>query len=816
MHPVLRESLLKGVFLGVWAYLALSVPPADVFARVVAWAAGGAALGLLAGAVLQLRRGYRPGQNPLGFALLTVLDSAYFVYLGTVGAAAGAAFVHTDPPADFPQLLPACAVAGGVLGLVLHQLRGVSGRPYRLVLGLVLGVLLSVAALYYVPMLPALAGAAGQRQFALYLLAGLPFFALLVVCGESEESEAEAAALFAGLGIGLYLLKLESKLPEQFDKLVFLAPLLLYVGYATNVLPRSRVFKHTLRGYAHLSVGRPGLSLAHFARALQLDRRNELAAAGLARLVRTADLAALDADTQALLPVGFCLDLAEDSLVRRTPTAKERADAARLLDVAERQRPALAPRVAYLRAVLHTHAGDYDAAAATLSGLLDPGGVLAEPDRAAARSLIAYPAWDLALRLHPELRSRMGENEVAKPGRRIDALRAVEKHLTAFPEDPAGVELKRGLYAGLTEPELVAANAPPDLNYDYVEQLGQSLLGASDPADADRGMSFLRMAGRGLPARAPVLFKQLADVAHARGHADEATGYLGQVKRAGLETGPDKLPADGKAAYLSAVRTLAAGAEARGDYRTAVDDYRLAVEAGEVTPDTLRRLADLYARAGDPLNAALVAERGLLYAKADPDLLAKKESYYYSIPIERAAAVRAQIAPWFDAAHCVTTAGRVADQKEADSDALDYGLHLARLARAVKPDSQAAMLAEARLLLRSGDRDGGLKLLEDLREQPRGRGEDEDAWFVGTRILGEMYLDELGRPDLAVGCFHDYRDYARSGADTLYLLGRAHEAAGNIPAAIRAFDAVAAFTSHPRYTDALEAARRLREGQQGA
>ena len=117
-----------------------------------------------------------------------------------------------------------------------------------------------------------------------------------------------------------------------------------------------------------------------------------------------------------------------------------------------------------------------------------------------------------------------------------------------------------------------------------------------------------------------------------------------------------------------------------------------------------------------------------------------------------------------------------------------------------------------RLLLRSGDRDGGLKLLEDLREQPRGRGEDEDAWFVGTRILGEMYLDELGRPDLAVGCFSDYRDYSRSGADTLYLLGRAYEASGNAPAAIRAYDAVAGFTSHPRRWDAENAARRLREG----
>ena len=72
-----------------------------------------------------------------------------------------------------------------------------------------------------------------------------------------------------------------------------------------------------------------------------------------------------------------------------------------------------------------------------------------------------------------------------------------------------------------------------------------------------------------------------------------------------------------------------------------------------------------------------------------------------------------------------------------------------------------------------------------------------------------MYLDELDRPDLAIPCFSDYREYQRSGADTLYQLGRAHEANKNIPAAIKSYELVTAYQSHPRFYDAPEAVRRL-------
>ena len=154
----------------------------------------------------------------------------------------------------------------------------------------------------------------------------------------------------------------------------------------------------------------------------------------------------------------------------------------------------------------------------------------------------------------------------------------------------------------------------------------------------------------------------------------------------------------------------------------------------------------------------------------------------------------------------------MADQREVDPETLDYGLHLVRLARIVDPTATRPCSAEARLLLRKGERDAGLSILEDVREQPRGSGDEEDAWFIAVRLLGDLYLNELDRPDLAAGCYKAFLDYQKSGADTLYRLGQAHEKAGNVPAAIKSYEAVTMYPQHPRYHDAQEAVRRLKQG----
>ncbi len=809
MNAVRVEYISKGLFLGLWAYLALVEPSAEGFARVVGWTAAGLGLGLILGVGQQLVRGYRPGANPLGFLLMVLLDSPVVIYAGLIGGLGLGITYETDPP-EGRNWLGYCALAGVVLGFGFHQLTQVQDRLWRVGLGLGIGGALVYLVVSYLEALPGLETVEQQRAFGVIILIGLPFFYVLTFCGETEESEVEIAALCAGLGIGLYLLKWATNLPMLGDKAAFLIPVALYFVYSTSWLVPLRVFKHNLRGFGYMYLGRVPQAIACFGRALQIDRTSELAASGLYALHRKVDVTKLDDRTVLLLNFDISLMIAADELIGdKPPTAAQRAEALRLLDLVERHKPALLPRADYLRAVALTHGKDFDAAAEALSRLLSPETPYTDP---IARAKTLFDAWDLAVRLHPEIAKRLGEPELAKPGRRIEAIGAIERKLASSPNDGTAIELQRLAYQGLTENEFYAAvtdGPPADFNYDLVEQLGLALADDTDPARRERGAAYLRIAGRGLPARGPAIFTRLADLATAAGQPDDARSYLEQVKRAGLQVGPANLPADQKPLYSNALKKLSDDAEARKDFESAMADWRLFIEAGNNDIESLRRLADLHEKSGDILNALLVTERGLLHAKNDADLKDRRAAYYRDVPVERVAAVREQVSRWFDVDYCVRTAKSVADLAEPDAETLAWGLHLARLARAVRPESQAALLAEANLRGRLGETGERLKLLEDLREMPKGSGEDETAWYQATRLLGDAYLDELDRPDLAIACFNDYRNYAKSGAETLYRLGEAHEKKGDFAAAKKYYKAVTAFGGHPKYWDATEAVRRL-------
>ena len=528
---------------------------------------------------------------------------------------------------------------------------------------------------------------------------------------------------------------------------------------------------------------------------------------GLFELHRKVDVSKLDGQTQQLLNFDFCLKLAQGHLIQeRAPTVNEREEAMRLLDTVERYKPALMPRTDYLKAVAQTHAKDFDLAAGYLNRLLDP----EQPYVQAVRQEVLYPAFGLALRQHPQLVLRLGDELLAKPGRRMEAISAVERQLAANPADGEAMELRGSLYSTLTEPEFVSAcsnGAPEFFNYEYAEQLGLALLDGNQP---DRGMAYLRMAGRGLPSRGPGLFTKLAEVATARGQAEEAHGYWDQVKRSGLTAGPTRLAADQQAFYFAGLRKLIDAAAARGDYDAAIDNQRLLIEGGQEDVHTLRQLAELHAKGGDVLNALLIVERGLIYSKTDADLLAKKESYYFSVDPERVREAKDKIASWFDIGYCTRKVQAVSNLAEPDLDTLEWGLHLAKIARIVQPNLHSVMVAEARIRMRQGERDAAIQILEDIREQPKGSGDEEDAWFLATRLLADLYLNELARPDLAIGAYTAYREYQKSGAETLFQLARAYEANNNIPAAIQIYEAVTAYEKHPRFWDATEAVRKLK------
>ena len=234
MGGISYEYVLKGLFLGLWAYLALLLPDSAAFARVIAWTAGGLGVGLVAGMVLQVLRGYKPTANLPGFLLLALIDSPFFIYLGVIGGLAAGMFLETDlklPPdpvtGDRPTWIGYFAVGGAILGYGFHQLRAVKDWKYRFGLGAVVGAIIIYLAISYLGQIPAFTGADAQRGFAVHLLLGLPFFYLLTFCSEADESEAEIMALCAGLGVSFHLMGIAKAAPN-LGAAGFLFPAALY------------------------------------------------------------------------------------------------------------------------------------------------------------------------------------------------------------------------------------------------------------------------------------------------------------------------------------------------------------------------------------------------------------------------------------------------------------------------------------------------------------------------------------------------------------------------------------------------------------
>lgn len=849
-----NEYILKGVFLGLWTFVALQVAVDPTAVRtdlpwVLGWVAAGLIIGLICGTILQMKRGVMPWQNVKAFPLIVLLESPTFIYCGivlglTAGVLSGREFAepwsgriagwfgltfedikhHTSSALadDDPQKgkLPGdwlgyCTVGGALLGYILYQMQQVTDPWRRFSIGMGLAAVAVYFGAKHVGDIPGLDNSAAKSHLAIYILLALPFFYLLTFCGEAEESEAEIMAICAALGVSIELFELSTAVPTLSGAVSLLLPLSIYFVYATKVLPGLRVFKHVLRGYSYLNIGRLREAIYFFRRALELDPKSPLAQQGMLALHNNLSLAQVEHDPQLteILDFNLCLDRAQAFLVGIRPNPEQRAEAERFLKLVEQKKPAYQARVDYLRAVSFTHAKEFDSAAATLGMLLNP----ESPDyHPKVRSAVLYPAWNLALHWHPEIEKRVGWKELNKPGRRIEAIAATERFIAANPTDDSAKELKTLLYSQLQEAEFVAAaaNGPPaDFNYDYVEQLGLALIDDPEPDRRERGMAYLRVAGRGLVERGPGIFKKLAEAAEKHGDAESTQAYLEQVKRCGLFIKPANLAKDQKEIYLATLKKLADLAEAKGDFEGAITELRNYLEAGGSGElNIYRRIADLYGKSGDAMNALLMVETALAYNSTDRDLLEKKDSYYYSVSEEKLTSVREKVASYFDTAYCVKKAMNLLNATTDDPEMIGWATHLSKLATIMQPAGNGVRLVQARCLLRQGDRDGGLSILEDIRETKKGSGDDEDAWYAATKILGQIYLEELNRPDLAARAYLDYKEYSKSGADTLYQLGRAYEAQNDSANAIRFYEAVTAYEAHPRFWDAKEALRRLGKG----
>jgi tetratricopeptide (TPR) repeat protein len=843
MRWLKSEYLLKGLFLGALLFAAYQeATPPDLETPAPGWPAlgqvtllmlAGLVGGLVLAAVRKLREGYKINGRIVAFVVFLLLESPGLVYTGIlVGLIAGAYTLGVGQRAEDTRLWITMAFGGVALGLIFSSLRDVRHRLARLGLSLLLAVVLGGGALLWLGQLQHLIPSESVPSwlkspfpegvkpnlevFAVQILLGIPFFYLLTFSGHEEESEVEIGAICAVLGVALGMLLSEVNHPA-FRPVPLLVPLLLYGFYTIRVLPGLRVFKHTFRG---LGYGRAGLhrkSLLAFRRALQLDPQNSTARNGYWNVHCDLNLDQLagDAQTLALVDFDLCLDRAGSLLLQPHPTPDKLAEAHRLLDLVLSQRPAMKAPVAYWCAVASTHAHDLDQAAAELEQVLDP---TQTGSHDAQRRAILFPAWQLALLLHDGLRQRVGLPQLQKPGRRMEAIAVVERHMADQPEDAAAWSLKRLLYQDVTEAEYEEAApgaglAVEQFDHSYVQQLGLALI--NDPARWHRGGEYLRLAARGLPAMGPSIFVQIAQAHQRAGHPDEAWHNYELAKRAGLGVGVKNLGNEERQTYFATVKMLGDSAMSHGRTDLAIENYQLYSESERSGLETLRTLAQLYQDKGDVLAALLTTEKALLYNPKDRNLLERKDQYYLSVMPEWFRGHPERVPGGFDFAYCLTKARALLNLREIDLDTLDWAQHLADLAYAVKPESVTAQVLLARAKLRRGEKEQAVQLLEDLREHKPERfaDEDEDSWYAGCRLLGDLYLNDLGRADLALACYKEFRKSSKSGADTLYKLGQAYEMLGDLPHAAKAYEQVTAYEGHPLVYEARSALSRVKQAQ---
>lgn len=817
------EYILKGVFLALLLVAALlqgmdpHAQPHQTLLPVNLAMLAGLGAGLVVGAILKLVQGYRP-RGPLSFLLFILLECPTLIYLGILGGLLtgivllqGGSFETLTP--ENRNLVTWILGGGALLGFIMGILPHIRNRNYRIAIILILAAGLVAGGVYGYGYLQDgnKISDQGQTVFALQILIGLPFFYLLTFAGHEEESEVEIGAISAALGISLWILWQNQ---PNLKTTALVAPALLYVVYTFYILPGLRVYKHAFRGYSYSRVGRYRLALLAFRRALQLDPTNKMARDGFWDVHKSLDMTQLAREPQLLALVDFdlCMERAGSLLVNGKPTPAQLDEALRLLELVLSQRPQLRPTYDYWRAVASTHQGNLEDACERLTHIIDPTTYGAN-DPARLRTLM--PAWQLALLLHPTLRQRVGEAQLAIPGRRMEAIAAVERVLAETRDDAGAIRLKQELYRDLREAEYLAVlpegtMALAEFDHEYARHLGLARI--VDAEKWQHGAEFLRLASRGLPLQAVGMFVEIAKAQDRAGNADDARSYFERARNIGREIGFKNLPDDQQRTYFATVKYLGELALHNGQVEAAIENYKLFTESPSSGIETLRTLADLYEQKQDILSAIRATDAGLIYNSKDADLLAKKDRFYYSLPAEVLQERVEEVSRWFDTAYCLKKARSILEGPQAqDLEWLDVARHLSELAMIVMPTNVGSKLVQARVLLRYGERDRAIEVLEDARaNRPTSwlSGDEEDAWYQAQQILGDLYM-EIGRADAAIPCYQDFLKSHRAGAKTHFKLGQAWEQLGETAKAVRAYKQVTAYEGNPLSSDAYDALHRL-------
>ncbi len=650
-------------------------------------------------------------------------------------------------------------------------------------------------------------GAAPRHAPAFHLALALLGVALLALLfAGSVDGDLEIGLAAAALSLGAAGL-LPAGLP-QF--VAFIGPVALYVAYSERLRGQWTAAKHTLRGLIAEERGDTPRALAEFRSAEAAAPATAWAQAGSRRAHRKVALAALagDASLAALIDPRECLARARRTLadLRAEPAALDDAEA--LLRLVETRRDDI--RWTVLRERLRLALARADGAAAlelVRAALpLPPAAAWALPDHEAEAHAEVWSRW-----LRDPALASAGLEALAEPAWRHAGLAAFNRRLKQTPEDAVAAAFATQLTRRLVADEVRAHAEATDDPLEWIDPAACYTAGvqacSAPQRDDDIAAELLEIASWSAGDRRPTVWAILRDVDQRRGRAD-ADQWLRQT----LEWAGDRhgaaLPAAGREDYFAACQTLGAQARAHGELRTALDCYARLAQSPRAGLGVQRILMELHEAHGAPL-AALRTVAGAFQhdipSAERPAWEADRRRLYLALAL-KPPGPGVPLGPWWDAAACALEglARRAAGAAEAE---LAGWATLAELGP--QPATLLAACLRGELAADAGRWEVAAREWEVARAVAPRNEEERRRRRQALRNLAAAWLERLGNPRQALAPLHDLEKDLGSGADTMLSLGRAYEAAGEMPAARKWYELTLVYPDHPAAERARAALRRM-------
>ncbi|QDU64828.1 Tetratricopeptide repeat protein [Planctomycetes bacterium Pan216] len=747
-------------------------------------------------------------QNMLASLVLAILEHPGSIYVAVLAVMLVAVLFL-----GWPLWAPLVAVVvGGLFGWGLHLFLRLDPKTRRwTAIGFVVVVAAAAGFLAY------LGGEMLAERFETSIAGGVAtlvvvlLFSLMVLAGRGEESELEIGILALGLALALANLQL----PIAAQRLVLLVPLALFVIYCERARKSFIVLKQVIRGLHDEQSGQLGQALIWYRRALAIDPKSEMARNGSWRVHRGIDLRNVTENQELLEMVDpvECLDRARSLLDRRDPSGEELEEAGQLLDIVAHRRDDVPLTIGYerLRVLLAQRRGDEALRVATQLVVRRPSATFEIPNHEAEALFLVWAE----LTKHPLLAGPGGLALLDSGQHLLAFLASVERRLEQRPDDADAASFKAFLYPKVTlELYEKFLHASPGESLDWFDFRAMRDLGRrrlEEENDLAGAADATRVAETGLTQERLSLWKRLAEIEERRG-SDEAWRWRERIRDFGREVGVSRLSTVEQSAFYDAVRQLAERAHAAGEIEAAIEHYELYADAPTSGQRTLRLLKSLHEERGDRLAAIRPVELALAYQLSDAEKkewLAEKHRLYRDITPPEVQSRLVAVERFFDFWYCFREAKRLLEQ-DADLELVKHYLELAALGGSRLVPQVNYLLGRINYRQEAyTDAAACLEQVVQARPERFASSEDEEIYFSSCRLLGDLYLDRLDDPDRAVECYLIYKDYLKSGAETLFRLGCAYERSGRPKNARKWYDMVLVYPGHPRASDAKEALARL-------